>query len=61
MSKPCCRAFTAECLACAENISIFQFCSRDENKNIIGCEKYYYAKLIIITILIIILFNLFNK
>lgn len=34
----CCRAFTAECLACTENISIKEFCSRPENSDVIGCE-----------------------
>ncbi len=34
----CCRAETAECLACAHNMSVLEFCSLDENKKIAGCS-----------------------
>lgn len=38
MSRKCCRAFTAECLACSENISIKEFCNRPENSDVVGCD-----------------------
>jgi len=40
MSRNCCRAFTAECMSCVEGITEDQYCSRQENKDVVGCEKY---------------------
>ena len=36
----CCRALTARCLACTENISIADFCSKKENSKVVGCKDY---------------------
>lgn len=36
--KECCRAFTAECLACSAGISVIEFCCKPENKDVVGCE-----------------------
>lgn len=41
MSQRCCRALTAECLSCMEEISEKEFCLKSVNKNVVGCEKYY--------------------
>jgi hypothetical protein len=38
----CCRAYTAKCLACTENISVQEFCSRQENSKIVGCNMYQF-------------------
>ena len=40
MDRKCCRAMTAECLACSEGVSKQEFCYRTENWNVVGCEKY---------------------
>eukprot|EP00928_Gymnodinium_smaydae_P022925 TRINITY_DN19108_c0_g2_i3.p1 TRINITY_DN19108_c0_g2~~TRINITY_DN19108_c0_g2_i3.p1 ORF type:complete len:804 (-),score=138.27 TRINITY_DN19108_c0_g2_i3:92-2503(-) len=34
----CCEALTAECLACAEHLSVPDFCARRENALVAGCE-----------------------
>ena len=36
-SKICCKAMTASCLSCQENISIKEYCKK--YPNVIGCEK----------------------
>merc|ERR1711959_443143 len=37
----CCRAFTAQCLACDAGMSVRKFCKKRKNKDISGCEKYH--------------------
>merc|ERR1711959_480259 len=37
----CCRAFTAQCLACDAGMSVRKFCKKRRNKDISGCEKYH--------------------
>lgn len=39
MNQPCCRALTAECLACSMGVSVKDFCSKPENKDVVGCEN----------------------
>ena len=39
--KFCCRAFTAQCLACDAGMSVRKFCKKRRNKDISGCEKYH--------------------
>ena len=34
----CCRALTAECLACSKGQSTVDFCAEESNKNVDGCE-----------------------
>jgi len=36
--RPCCRAFTAECMACDAGMSVKKYCRR--NKHVAGCERY---------------------
>ena len=35
----CCRAFSAQCLACDAGMSVREFCKKRRNKDISGCEK----------------------
>ena len=37
--KVCCEAEIASCLACKEDISREEFCSKENNKNIVGCYE----------------------
>merc|ERR1712057_144367 len=37
----CCRAFTAQCLACDAGMSLRKFYKKRRNKDISGCEKYH--------------------
>ena len=37
----CCRAFSAQCLACDAGMSVREFCKKRRNKDISGCEKYH--------------------
>merc|ERR1712057_54571 len=37
----CCRAFTAQCLACDAGMSVRKFCKKRRNNDIPGCEKYH--------------------
>merc|ERR1711871_1866905 len=37
--KGCCKAFTAECLACSEGKSVKKFCKKKKNRDVPGCEK----------------------
>ena len=36
--RACCMALTASCLACAENISVEEYCKK--NPNTVGCEEF---------------------
>jgi hypothetical protein len=68
--KNCCRALTAECLACTENTSVKNFCLN--NPDILGCEDITTSnnnrvieiikkkKIIIFIITLIFLFYLFT-
>eukprot|EP00941_MAST-03F_sp_MAST-3F-sp1_P003132 g3132.t1 len=37
----CCMALTASCLACKVGLTKDEFCARNENKNVDGCERTY--------------------
>merc|ERR1711959_79364 len=39
--KGCCKANTAECLACSEGKSVKRFCKKYKNRDVPGCEKYH--------------------
>ena len=39
LDQACCRALTAECLACTKGQSIEEFCRDDANKDVAGCES----------------------
>ena len=41
--RGCCRALTAECLACSKGQSVEQFCADEANKNVLGCEGILIA------------------
>ena len=41
--RGCCRALTAECLACSKGQSVEQFCADEANKNVLGCEGRFIA------------------
>lgn len=36
----CCKAMISSCMACVEGISEKEFCKKNENKKVSGCEKY---------------------
>merc|ERR1711934_747839 len=37
--KGCCKANTADCLACSEGKSVEKFCKKKRNRDVPGCEK----------------------
>merc|ERR1712032_1128418 len=37
--KGCCKANTADCLACSEGKSVERFCKKKRNRDVPGCEK----------------------
>jgi len=37
--KGCCKANTADCLACSEGKSVEKFCKKKKNRDVPGCEK----------------------
>merc|ERR1712091_168734 len=39
--KGCCKANTADCLACSEGKSVKRFCKKKRNRDVPGCEKYH--------------------
>ena len=39
--KGCCKANTADCLACSKGKSVKKFCKKKRNRDVPGCEKYH--------------------
>merc|ERR1712199_148953 len=37
--KGCCKANTADCLACSDGKSVEKFCKKKKNRDVPGCEK----------------------
>jgi len=38
-NRACCKAFTAECLACVANISTEEYCAQPGHADVLGCEQ----------------------